>query len=313
MFSLIKSIFASVVYVGAILLSNVGLVNVPVHQKPVPAIVERSTPIKVVEAPKEQPQANILSEVDKLKKEIASLKQQKTLAITPQPTSIQAPTPASLLDYKSQALVIWNAAKENHIQLLNYSRECASMVAERKSAIQDLAADRSSFLPRVAFDTNLYSAYKLLYDIYANEIAGMDQYLLYCDVTVPNIITSDINKVNDSIIRIQDSNKPVTIEELTTYQSAYFGATGFDKTRANIKDVIDRANKFIATSNSQYRQLMATIGAYIDRATVPVAQPTVQYALPAPILPQMPQTTRCTISGDGVGLQAYVTCTTSSF
>lgn len=93
MLSFIKSIFISITYVGAVLLSNVGLLSVPVPARPATAIVERSAPVKVAEAPKEQPQTNVVSEVDKLKQEIASLKQQKTSAVAPQPK----PAPVSIV------------------------------------------------------------------------------------------------------------------------------------------------------------------------------------------------------------------------
>lgn len=217
-------------------------------------------------------------------------------------------------DYRPQILNILNTAKENLAKLLHYSEECASMVSKRETQVEQLMTPgRAVTLPKVAFDSYLTKSYKLFYDMGDNEIAAMESYRIYCEKTIQDSINNNISKINSDITAFQTLNKSLTSDDLVAYQIKYFGSNYTEDTRANVKNVIDRASKFITTNNSGYTQILEAMDNYVSDASTPIAPP-VQYVPVAPLLPQLPQTTRCTISGDGgVGLQAYVSCSTSSF
>ncbi|MDO8469469.1 MAG: hypothetical protein Q7S84_00420 [bacterium] len=266
-----------------------------------------------------------LSEVEKLRQEVEELKKQqvnpyetgskiKIEVVAPPPVITQPTTITSSPNYKPEILNILNTAKNNYISLLQYSGECVSMVSQRKTAVQQLMnPGRLITLPKVAFDSYLTQAYTLFYDIGEAELSSMDQFRIYCEATIPNSLNSNINKINDSMVSMQNSNKPATSVDLISYQAIYFGSNNIENSRANIKDVIDRANKIIITSNSQYSQILSLLNKYVSDVTTPTAPP-IQYIPSIPTSPQMPQTTRCTISGDGgVGLQMHINCTTSNF
>mgnify|MGYP001595319852 CR=1 FL=1 len=274
--------------------------------------------------------------IDKLKNEIENLKKKPTTLPTtqtsPKPVAPQisepTPQPVVIPDYKIQTFTILNTAKENYTKLIDFSRECISLISQRKAALQNASADRASWLSKLTFDSKLLAQQTAVYDLYDAEISSLNQYISYCETTVPNVYNANIAKINNSIFAIQSLGKPITFDQLIEYQTSYFGTNSdrvitfesvFASTpekyvdgRTAIQSVIDRFRYFSAKNNAAYQSASDAFWAYVDKATAPSLSPP-QYSLPVPSLPPMPQTTRCTISGDGVGLQAYVNCTTSSF
>jgi hypothetical protein len=287
---------------------------------------------KDISAPIKSQISTELSEIRQLRKEVTDLKKQVDVTgqstrganldgqtipaqiIQPPTIKVQPVVSVPPQDFKPQILTILNAAKDNWVKLNNFSRECVSMVVQRKTDIQGLVTtDRATFFSNGPFGSTMTDAWTLLYDIVDNGVSAMNDYQTKCEVFI-GVGNANIKLIDNSIATIQNSVGSMTSTQLTAYQSNYFGTDQYGSNRAVIQNLIDRVNKFIAVNDAQYRQVLTFIGKYIDRATTPTALPPTQYIPPTLYVPQLPQFTRCTISGDGgVGLQAYVNCTTSSF
>lgn len=94
MFHFIGSIFSGIAYVGAVLLSNFGLIAIPVLPKEKPATAAIVQQVPAAGAPSEVDV--IKQEVESLKKELAEIKKPKPApapAPKPAPVSVQAPVP----------------------------------------------------------------------------------------------------------------------------------------------------------------------------------------------------------------------------
>jgi hypothetical protein len=265
------------------------------------------------------------SRLEELEKEIAVLKNQQTgqknieinsmndkkVAVIPQ-TKEQLGDSNSESDHRQQAIAILNGAKSNYVALSRYSNELGTVILKRDAQIQRLSSDRSSFFAQISFDTKLLKAAKILYDGYSAEVSELKSYETYFNVTVVNDNQANIDQINNLIASIQNSSKPVSNDQMMSYQVTYFGSNLFENNRTTIKSVAEKALKRIEEYNSFYVSAFDSLNNYIENATSPVSY-TQQNIPILPLLPQIPQTTRCTISGDGVGLEAYVKCSTSSF
>ncbi|MDO8443337.1 MAG: DUF5667 domain-containing protein [bacterium] len=270
------------------------------------------------------------TEIELLRKEVEILKSQQSLQSVKSQTVEKVPEKiveispiieaqpiisAPLPDYKVQAFTILNNAKDNYVRLVNFSRECTSMAIKRKAIIQNSASDRVSFLPKVAFDSYLNDIFTLLYNSYDNEIGGMEGFRVICEVTYLNIFNNNIYKIDAAMLALQQSNNPVSFEQLINYQLSYLDTKKIEDDRANVQNIIDRINNMIMTHNTQlYTPLLNTAKKYVDQVTTPTAQPAIQYVSPAPILPQAPKITRCTIGTiGGGGVDLMMNCYESSF
>lgn len=224
----------------------------------------------------------------------------------PAPTVITHPVIAvASPDYKPQILTILNSAKDNEVKLNNFSQECASMASRRKIQIENLAANRVSWLQEVAFDSFLSKQQTLLYDLYDNEISAMTDWQNKCENLI-GIYNQIITLIDADITAVNNSVGPMTSAQLTATYSNYFGTDHYGSSRASIQNVIDRISAFIVKSNAVYTDTFAAAQKYINKVTTPTALP-VQYVPPAPPLPQIPRTTYCTIMPGPSGGFAYST------
>lgn len=281
-----------------------------------------------------------VSEIELLKKEVEELKKQQTVSVETQKQvkliskeikntnlvqsaatnlniknqSTQTVATTPIVDLKPQILEILNTARANYVKLADFSGECASMVTQRIIGLQGFSpSSRSTTLSQVAFDAFLTKFYTAFYDLLDEEVSHMTLWKNWCDGSAGTSNTN-IKLIDNSIAAINNSVGAMTAAQLVTYRENYFGTDIYGNNRLDIQKVIDAANNEILVNNKLYKQLLDAMGKYITNVTTPSAQ-TIQYVTPVtPYVPQAPQFTRCTISGDGgVGLQAYINCSTSSF
>lgn len=241
----------------------------------------------------------------------------KNTPIPPQTTievKSQSTTNAQSPDFKPQVISLIIAAKENYVELVKYADECASTASNRKSSVELLVMNpsKSDTLSSVAFDPYLTKIYTIFYQLGELEISNMEKYRIFCGVTTRDSLSNNINILDGEIVKIKNYNKQVTSEDLAAYQVAYFGPANSTETyRTNIKGTIDKMSREIPETNAGYSLALSKVDSYLKGVLSPTANIN-SYIPPPPLtLPQMPKTTNCTISGDGgVGLQAYVNCTT---
>ena len=276
-----------------------------------------------------------LSEVDKLKQEIESLKKEQaedkreSAKLTPTqntsptlpkplppPPIVQQPTStvADSLDYKQHALTVLNEARRNYVRLQSFSKEATSFLSERKDVLKQTADSTTILLPKIS-DPQLYELFDLLRQYDLNETIILTEKQTFFEITLPNFIQNEIiKKIDDNIALVQTPGRKVPYDELMFYQMTFFGTNKIQNDEASIKAAVDKLKNQLAGYDDVRLKSLAAVETYIDNNSVSSVSYPTSYVPPLYTFPQMPQTTRCTISGDGgVGLQAYVNCTASSF
>ena len=224
--------------------------------------------------------------------------------IKPTPISQPIITP----DYKPQIINILSAAKGDYLKMLQYSGECVSMMNKREADLQTLDYNRNQILQSVTSDEYLAKRYGLFYQMIDAERAVFKAYKVSCGGTFPDYINGVISGINSEMLLVQNSNKPATSDDLVTYQVKYFGSDNTEKLRQGIKLRIDDMSVMIAKSNTSFSSLLSSMTSYVS-GVIKSSTPPPQYYIPvAPSIPQLPQTTHCTISRDRI--QSYVNCTT---
>lgn len=268
-------------------------------------------------------------EVEKLKKEVEELKKrqandkkmeiinpnEKNIIQTPKltpPPSYKIEGSGLQENYKLQAVTILNFSKENFVKLISFTRDCALMAADRKSRLILLSVDREKDISQVSFDSYLLKLTTLYYDLFASEIENISIYQRRCEIDYYNVFNDNINKVDAMIDYLKQPDTAVTLEQLVDYQQKWLDPRTFEDFRNAVQIVVDKMNNMINQTNPVYRTALEKMSNYISGVMSDSTYSVPTYNLPpAPILPTLPKTTNCTISGDGgVGLQTYLSCTT---
>ncbi|PIP73922.1 MAG: hypothetical protein COW88_00440 [Candidatus Lloydbacteria bacterium CG22_combo_CG10-13_8_21_14_all_47_15] len=257
-----------------------------------------------------------LTEFELLKNEVENLKKTGTpvpikTALPPaQPVQTQAQNKnvASVSDYKQQTTAILNGAKDNLVRIQSFSKNSTGFIKKEKDFLQQFA----NAIPLNTGST-LDETYGLLYDYCLSSIKVLSEKQVYFETTAPNILQNEINQINQTIASIQSDTKPVSFDTMQSFQITYFSTNRFENYLGAIQDAQNSTKEKISEIDNFIGLVLDKVRAYIDQNTSSYSSP-VQYTSPIITLPSLPQTTRCTISGDGgVGLQAYVNCTTGSF
>jgi Putative peptidoglycan binding domain len=216
-------------------------------------------------------------------------------------------------DYKLQSLAILNNAKDDYLRLENYAKESESVVTGRQDTVQrwhDTAANAGANVS----DSNWQAIWADFAGEYQTELAALEKYQHYFEVDVPNVTQTNINDIDSLISTIQNYEKPITYDQMMAYQITYFGSNRFQNNKDTISAAVTQIEDYIDQRDALYNSQITALRQALDKqsaAAYETPQYITQYQPPTIVFPQPPQTTHCTISGDGgVGLQAYVNCST---
>ncbi len=163
----------------------------------------------------------------------------------------------------------------------------------------------------MAFDSYLLETRTLMYDLSEADIEVIDEKKALC-LSYFNSLNKNIASLDKMMTDLQRPDKIVTMEQLIGYQSTWLNSSNTEKWKALIQSVIDKIIYWENQSNLAYKKGLTDMSDYVNRVTSPTNYSAPTYSIPSiSTMPQLPKTTSCTISGDGgVGLQAYVNCTT---
>jgi len=255
-------------------------------------------------------------EIELLKNEVENLKKTSTPtptkkaqpAIQPVQTLEQNKNVAPVSDYKQQTIAILNGAKDNLLRIQSFSKNSTGFIKKEKDFLQQFA----NAIPLNTGST-LDETYGLLYDYCLSSIKVLSEKQVYFETTAPNILQNEMNQINQTITSIQGDTKPVSFDTMQSFQITYFSTNRFENYLGAIQDAQNSTKGKIYEIDNFIGYTLDKVQAYIDENTSSYSS-AIPYTPPTITLPSLPQTTRCTISGDGgVGLQAYVSCTTGSF
>ena len=281
-----------------------------------------------------------LSEVEKLRQEVEELKkQQSEIKSLPKsnveskkiPTQTILPTPTKTSNSEPKEKEnVWKYLVEGYAshsewfrrnaESIRYGEEILDMKSRRNNLTRLLNDIRStpflSFSEGATFNTTL----DLYGDAVEEEISHINQRLTAVEANLAQMdkYRAEFQKKVDLLLADSNKFRPKEDYDLFLQESLIWVDKRFEN-MGNINNIFSAYYQEIIDKIDQIQQITAVLNKEIIKLSSLTTTPTIPsrpeiLSAPTPWVTQPPQTTRCTVSGDGgVGLQLYVNCTTSSF
>lgn len=223
----------------------------------------------------------------------------------PQPRTTLTPQ----TDYKLQTLAILNGAKNNYSHESLYITQGNQLVTSRIAFIRNLYDSNNAFVNSLS-DPTWQQIWMLYGQLLQQELKDLNSYLQLFAVALPTNIQSHMNELSTLVSTVQNSDKPVTYDQMMSYQVTYFGTGLFQNDVDSLTAQITKFKGYVDSSNAGYKAALDLIQKKLDKDAAATAAST-QFNAPVLVLPQPPVTTNCLVTGDGgVGFATHISCTT---